>query len=414
MEIPRQKRAWVQVLVVAWGLSLQAGAATPSFAADAPGPPTLTLAGDPAIAFQGGYIKFTEQVSGLVVGSRESKQLFGMGDVLYVRVLPDANVKVGDRLTLYRPTKQVYHPVTRASLGRLMVVLGILQVATETKENVVSTRIERAFESISPGDLVMPFQLPPVVPAKQTTSGPLTGVIVDFKQSRQVTAQSEIIYIDRGETDGVALGDRFSVIRPGRRLSLMTKNPDEVLAEIKVIGMQPRTATAYVVKSTDAIHRGDIVSRMPPPPSQPSPPSPVKEVPKAEGAPPVVAKVTPPEAPVPGLALPKGLEDVYFDFDKWALTDQAKNTLTAQAEFLKQNATATITIEGYADERGSTEYNRILGEKRALEVRRFLTQLGVSNPITVISFGKDKPLCTDLDEACFAKNRRVHLVVAGN
>ena len=411
MEIPRQKRAWVQVLVVAWGLSLQAGAATPSFAADAPGPPTLTLAGDPAIAFQGGYIKFTEQVSGLVVGSRESKQLFGMGDVLYVRVLPDANVKVGDRLTLYRPTKQVYHPVTRASLGRLMVVLGILQVATETKENVVSTRIERAFESISPGDLVMPFQLPPAVPAKQTTSGPLTGVIVDFKQSRQVTAQSEIIYIDRGETDGVALGDRFSVIRPGRRLSFMTKNPDEVLAEIKVIGLQPRTATAYVVKSTDAIHRGDIVSRMPP---QPSLPSQVKEAPKAEGAPPAVAKVTPPEAPVPGLALPKGLEDVFFDFDKWALTDQAKNTLTAQAEFLKQNATATITIEGYADERGSTEYNRILGEKRALEVRRFLTQLGVSNPITVISFGKDKPLCTDLDEACFAKNRHVHLVVAGN
>ncbi len=414
MEIPRQKRAWVQVLVVAWGLSLPAGAATPSFAADAPAPPTLTLAGDPAVAFQGGYIKFSEQVSGLVVGSRESKQLFGLGDVLYVRVLPDANVKVGDRLTLYRPTKQVYHPVTRAPLGQIMVVLGILQVATESKENVVSTRIERAFESISPGDLVMPFQPPPEVPAKQTTSGPLTGVIVDFKQLRQVTAQSEIIYIDRGETDGVALGDRFSVIRPGRRLSFMTKNPDEVLAEIKVIGLQPRTATAYVVKSTDAIHRGDIVSRMPPPPSQPSPPSPVKEVPKAEGAPPAVAKVTPPEASVPALPLPKGLEDVYFDFDKWALTDQAKNTLTAQAEFLKQNATATITIEGYADERGSTEYNRILGEKRALEVRRFLTQLGVSNPITVISFGKDKPVCTDLDEACFAKNRRVHLVGAGN
>jgi len=369
------------------------------------------LAGDPAIAFQGGYIKFSEQVSGLVVGSRESKQLFGMGDVLYVRVAPDANVKVGDRLTLYRPTKQVYHPVTRAPLGQIMVVLGILQVATESRENVVSTRIERAFDSISPGDLVMPFQLPPEVPAQQTTSGPLTGVIVDFKQTRQVTAQSEIVYIDRGETDGVALGDRFSVIRPGRRLSLMTRNPDEVLAEIKVIGTQPRTSTAYVVKSTDAVHRGDIVSRMPPPPSLPSP---VKEVPKAEGAPPVVAKVTPPEAPVPALPLPKGLEDVYFDFDKWALTDQAKNTLTAQAEFLKQNATATITIEGYADERGSTEYNRILGEKRAQEVRRFLTQLGVSNPITVISFGKDKPVCTELDEACFAKNRRVHLVVAGN
>src|SRR2546428_12154650 len=157
MEIPRQKRAWVKVLIVAWGLSLPAGAATPSFAADAPAPPSLTLAGDPAIAFQGGYIKFSEQVSGIVVGSRESKQLFGMGDVLYIRVLPDANVKVGDRLTLYRPTKQLYHPRTRAPLGQLIVDLGILQVATEIHEHVVSPRLERAVESISPGELVRPF-----------------------------------------------------------------------------------------------------------------------------------------------------------------------------------------------------------------------------------------------------------------
>jgi peptidoglycan-associated lipoprotein len=424
MGIPRQKRAWVLCLIIAWGVSLPAGAVIPAFAEEAKAPPTLSLAGDPAIAFQSGYIKFSEQVSGLVVGSRESKQLFAMGDLLYVRVLPDANVKVGDRLTLYRPTKQVYHPVMRAPLGRLMAILGILQVMTETRENVVTTRIERAFDSISPGDLVMPFQLPPEVPSQPTTSGPLTGVIVDFKQARQVTAQSEIVYIDRGETDGVALGDRFSIVRPGRRLSFMTKNPDEVLAEIKVIGLQPRTATAYVTKSADAIHRGDIVSRMPPagPPSQglpsqglPSQRLPSRETPKAEGAPPTtVAKVTPPGAPTLAPPLSEGLEDVYFDFDKWELTDQAKQTLTAQAELLKQNANAAITIEGYADERGTTEYNRVLGEKRALEVRRYFTELGVTNPVTIISFGKDKPFCTEQDEACYTQNRRVHLVVAGN
>src|SRR2546426_7747144 len=149
MEIPRQKRAGVQFLVVAWGLSLPTGAAAPSFAADAPAPPTLTLAGDPAIAFQGGYIKFSEQVSGLVVGSRESKQLFGMGDVLYIRVLPDANVNVGDRLTLYPPTKQVYHPVTRAPLGQLIVVLGILHAATESKVHARLTIYEDACDSSS-------------------------------------------------------------------------------------------------------------------------------------------------------------------------------------------------------------------------------------------------------------------------
>ncbi|HZC68149.1 MAG TPA: OmpA family protein, partial [Nitrospirales bacterium] len=217
-----------------------------------------------------------------------------------------------------------------------------------------------------------------------------------------------IVYIDRGEMDGVALGDRFSVIRPGRRLSLMTKNPDVVHAEVKVIGLQPRTATAYVMKSTDAIDRGDIVNRML------SPLSISKEEAKVEGAPTAVAKVTPPEAPTPAPPIPMGLEDVYFDFDKWVLSDEAKKTLTAQAELLKQNAKAAVTIEGYADERGSTEYNRVLGEKRALEVRRFLTELGVSNPFTVMSFGKDKPVCTEKDDACYMKNRHVHLVIAGN
>ena len=418
---PRKKRTWVQVLVVVWGLSLPVGVVTPAIAEEAPSPPGLTLSGEPSIAFQGGYIKPSEPVSGMVVGAREFKQLFGLGDVLYVRVLPAANVRVGDRLTLYRPSKQVYHPFTGARLGRLMVILGILRVTTETKDNVVSTRIERAFDSISPGDFVMPFQPPPEVPAHQTTSGPVTGVIVDFKQARQVTAQSEIIYIDRGETDGVALGDRFSVIRPGRRLSFTTKNPDVVLAEIKVIGLQPRTATAFVLKTTDAIHRGDIVSRMAPPPSKEE--AKAGEGAKAAGAPMVgaqptppeaVAKVTPPEAPAPAQPLPQELENVYFDFDKWALSDQTKKTLTAHAEFLKQNAQAAITIEGYADERGSLEYNRVLGEKRALEVRRFLTELGVSNPVTVMSYGKTKPICTEADEACYAKNRRVHLVIAGS
>src|SRR3989441_10232073 len=164
----------------------------------------------------------------------------------------------------------------------------------------------------------MPFQPPPEVPAHQTTSGPVTGVIVDFKQARQVTAQSEIVYIDRGETDSDALGDRFSVIRPGRRLAFTTRNPDVVLAEVKVIGLQPRTATAYVLKSTDAIHRGDIVSRMAPPPSKEE--AKAEEAAKAAGAPMVGAPPTPPQgiaqgappaAPAPAQPPPPGLQNLY-------------------------------------------------------------------------------------------------------
>src|SRR5207245_10301736 len=110
---------------------------------DASAPPARSLAGDPSRACQGGYIKSSEPVAGVVVGARDFKQLFGLGDVLYIRVLPAANVRVGERLTLYRPSKQVYHPFTQARLGHLMVILGILQVTTETKHNVVPPRIQR-------------------------------------------------------------------------------------------------------------------------------------------------------------------------------------------------------------------------------------------------------------------------------
>src|SRR2546426_2967561 len=87
---PRQKRIWVQVLVVVWGLSLPAGAVTPAVAEDATAPPTLALAGEPSIAFQGGYIKSSEPVAGVVVGARLLTPLLGGGCALHLRAAPAA------------------------------------------------------------------------------------------------------------------------------------------------------------------------------------------------------------------------------------------------------------------------------------------------------------------------------------
>src|SRR5207244_11366988 len=112
------------------------------------------------------------RVVGMVVGAIYFNHPFWLGCALYIRLLPSANVMVCYLLTLYRPSRQVYHPFTQARLGHLMVILGILQVTTETKDNVVSTRIERAFDSISPGDFAMPCQPPPELPAPQPSSGP--------------------------------------------------------------------------------------------------------------------------------------------------------------------------------------------------------------------------------------------------
>ncbi len=110
-------------------------------------------------------------------------------------------------------------------------------------------------------------------------------------------------------------------------------------------------------------------------------------------------------------AAQKHLADIYFAFDKWELTREGKKNLIQSAEALKQIPHDKLLIEGHCDERGSREYNLVLGEKRAKEAERFLLGLGIRNPVSVISYGKERPVCAEHDESCYGKNRRAHLVL---
>lgn len=110
-------------------------------------------------------------------------------------------------------------------------------------------------------------------------------------------------------------------------------------------------------------------------------------------------------------AAKRQLTDIYFAFDKWALSSEGIKNLAQNAELLKQSPTVKLLIEGHCDERGSREYNMVLGEKRAQETRRYLESLGMKNRVTVTSYGKERPVCTERDESCYWKNRRAHLVV---
>jgi len=107
-----------------------------------------------------------------------------------------------------------------------------------------------------------------------------------------------------------------------------------------------------------------------------------------------------------------GLKDVYFAFDSWNITEEARQALTADAEWIKANPTSMLKIEGHCDERGTQAYNLVLGEKRAKAVRNYLAELGVvANRLAVVSYGKERPFCKERDESCYQQNRRGHIVV---
>jgi peptidoglycan-associated lipoprotein len=103
--------------------------------------------------------------------------------------------------------------------------------------------------------------------------------------------------------------------------------------------------------------------------------------------------------------------DVYFAYDKYDLDNKAKATLKSLAGLLgKRNI--SVAIEGSCDERGTKEYNLALGDKRATAAKQYLISLGIpSARISTISYGKEKPVCTESTEACWAKNRRDHIAV---
>ena len=107
----------------------------------------------------------------------------------------------------------------------------------------------------------------------------------------------------------------------------------------------------------------------------------------------------------------QNMKDAYFDYDKYDIRADAQQALAADAQFLAQHPNIRFTIEGHCDERGSTEYNLGLGDNRANAAKNALVQAGVSaDRIKTISYGKEKPFCTESNEQCWQQNRRAHFV----
>jgi peptidoglycan-associated lipoprotein len=158
--------------------------------------------------------------------------------------------------------------------------------------------------------------------------------------------------------------------------------------------------------------------------------------PVAPPPPPPTAPVTPPPPPPPAAPAPapaprplteeeifarksltelnaeRPLDDVYFELDKSEIREDAKGRLQKDADWLKKWASTQVSVEGHCDSRGSAEYNLALGSRRATAVKEYLTNLGVpAGRLTVVSKGKEQPVCSENGESCWQQNRRGHFVI---
>jgi peptidoglycan-associated lipoprotein len=206
---------------------------------------------------------------------------------------------------------------------------------------------------------------------------------------------------------------------PKRDIKELGDREDQNMKKIRLL---PYVALAAVSLLGVACHK-KVASAPPPPPAPKSEPAPA--VARRSEPAPASHYEAPPAQPnrprYPDAAtvqriqdLLDRIQDAYFDYDKHMLRKDAQDTLMADSktltDILKQYPDYKLKVEGYCDERGSSEYNMALGDARAKSAKEYLTSLGIpGNQLETVSYGKEKQVCSDHNEACWQKNRRAHV-----
>jgi peptidoglycan-associated lipoprotein len=171
-----------------------------------------------------------------------------------------------------------------------------------------------------------------------------------------------------------------------------------LLMTFAVLPACSREATTATVKSDVSSNNAAIKTPEPPTFSSAIPKSPIQESVEAS---------KPLDIGLSG----QSFQDAFFDFDKFLIRNDAKEALQRDAEFLNNHPNLKVQIEGHCDDRGTEEYNLVLGNHRAEAVKHYLVTLGVdASRISIISYGKDKPFCSQHSASCFQDNRRGHFV----
>ncbi|MDP9132631.1 MAG: OmpA family protein [Nitrospirota bacterium] len=399
--------------------------------------------GEAALTFASGSIRQDMPFEGVVNVITGDNQLSGnrmmIGwtgtDTLYLRLKNPGDAALGDLYTVYRRSRKVFHPITRQYLGYIINRLGVVQVI-QLDPAVVGVRVVRSYAPFSPGDPVMRFT-PPTVEVVDTvsSSGEVEAMVVDLQSDKNMSlvAQGNLVYLDKGQGDGLRVGDFLEVFRTGGGL------PERRIGEVKILSTEPNTATAVLSKTTARVLIGDRLrakraSHIEAMLSQ----SGDFDFPAAIVRPVVAEKVgtvlPPPSEP---RALSKAqIERVHrvtkINFDDLAdqleyesgevkVKPSAVPILEQLTDYLKITAMhQQVRVEGHSDNmeigptlKGQFPTNWELSKARAAYIVRYLIEKGGmdSAKLSAVGYGASRPVASNATDDGREKNRRIEVIL---
>ena len=397
---------------------------------DIPSTGTLMEAAPPTRSFPAGFIRPATPYDALVsqiTGDNQitgNRRLLGSGDQIYLELSKPQEVAPGDKFTIYRRLKRVFHPTRGRYLGDLTAVLGVVKVVRVT-DGKATVKIINSYDAIYPGDGAMRQPASPQPePASSGQSLPEgTGLIIEIPPGQNLIAQGNVVYIDWGRNEGVKLGDRLEVLREKANIPL------QVIGELEVIAVEDLTSTARISRSLAPIQRGDLFASKSTQQTQLGldvPPSPqarkdtlfqemTKPAPAAEA---VQEAHAAPQSRDIERELAQLARQLEFEPGSAPATAAGLPILNRMKALLKEVPDRRVVVKGYTDNQkvGPSlkelyNSNQELSRARAAAVADSLAGEGGANPqnISVVGYADAKPVASNSTETGRKKNRRIEI-----
>ena len=201
--------------------------------------------------------------AGIIISTHQNREMVGEDDIVYTDIGRLNRANVGDRFSIYKKMGAVSHPVTNVILGDRVMPLGELQLS-ELEEKASKAIITKSYQEIGAGSFLLPYRDKKLTVPLRAADRDLVGYIVETQTGNTVLAVRDVVYLDLGRAQGVQPGNLLYIVRdvvPDQRYAAyrIEKLPVELIGALVVVQTGVNSSTAVIVKSVDAIYRGDRV-----------------------------------------------------------------------------------------------------------------------------------------------------------